>query len=183
RGGARELRVRDLLQADPIAWTPVRGSPRSSTVGLSSWHLCTRDQVGQVIVHARYREVRLALEGLADVVDAMRVAVEELHNGKNEALGLVEGVEDLVAGHGDRVRAGDTTLDLDEAQLARPGDAALDVVAELLEFAVGRLEAETAFDPHDDGSCACGADLRINGSCRRRCPTRHGREQARRHHQ
>ena len=64
-----------------------------------------------------------------------------------------------------------------------PGTTALDVVAELLEFAVGRLEAKIAFDSHDDGSCPCGAGLRVHGACRRRCPARHVREQARRHHQ
>ena len=51
---------------------------------------------------------------------------------------------------------GHAALDLDEAQLAGAGHAALDVVAELLELAVGRLEAEAALDLHDDGAGAGG---------------------------
>jgi hypothetical protein len=42
----------------------------------------------------------------------------------------------------------DAALDLDEAQLARARNAALDVVAELLELAVSGLEAKTALDLH-----------------------------------
>ena len=70
---------------------------------------------GEVVVHARHPEVRLALEGPAQVVDPVRVVVVR----------LVERVEDLVLGDGDRVGAGDAALDLDEAQLARAGDARL----------------------------------------------------------
>ena len=41
--------------------------------------------------------------------------------------------------------------------------AALDVVAELLELAVGRLEAEAALDLHDDGAGPRGGGLRVGG--------------------
>ena len=54
-------------------------------------------------------------------------------------------------------------LHLDEAQLAGAGNAAFDVVAELLELAVGRLEAEAALDVHDDGASAGGARLGVGG--------------------
>ena len=78
----------------------------------------------------------------------------------------------------------DAPLHLDEAQLAGAGHAALDVVAELLELAVGRLEAEAALDLHDDGAGPRGAGLRVGGTRRRwQRPARHRREQPHRHHQ
>ena len=51
-------------------------------------------------------------------------------------------------------------LHLDKAELAGARNATLDVVAESLELAVGRLEAEATLDFHDDLSRArrCGAD-------------------------
>src|SRR5206468_2868302 len=55
-------------------------------------------------------------------------------------------------------------LHLDEAELTSAGDAALDVVAEFLELAVGRLEAKVAFDRHEDGTRQRGAGLGADGA-------------------
>ena len=56
----------------------------------------------------------------------------------------------------------DAALHLDEAQPPGARHAALDVVAELLELAVGRLEAERALDLHHDGAGARGGGLRVD---------------------
>ena len=58
-------------------------------------------QVLERVVDARRPEVRLALERLPDVVDAVRFVVEELDDGEDEVLRLVQRVEDLVARDGD----------------------------------------------------------------------------------
>src|SRR5581483_7234894 len=107
----------------------------------------------EVVVDAGHPEVRLALEGAAQVAHAVRIALQELDQREDEVVGFVEAGEDLVLGHGHGVRAGHAPLHLEEAQapLVRAGhDAALDVVAELLELAVGGLEAQGALDLHHD---------------------------------
>ena len=98
-------------------------------------------EIGEGVVDAGDAEVGLAAEGFAHVVDAVGVVGQKLDDGEAVVLGLVERVEDLVAGHGDGWGAMHAALDLDEAQLAGAGDAALEVVAEVLELAVGGLEA------------------------------------------
>jgi hypothetical protein len=73
---------------------------------------------------------------------AVRVFAGELDDGEDEIVGLVERVENFVARDGDRRRAGTRPFTSMKRSLPVPGNAALDVVAELLEFAVGRVEAE-----------------------------------------
>ncbi|EXI71428.1 MAG: hypothetical protein AW07_03657 [Candidatus Accumulibacter sp. SK-11] len=110
--------------------------------------------------------------------------VDELDDGENEVLGLVEREENLVARDGDRRRAGNAALHFDEAQLAGAGNAAFNVVTQLLEFAIGGIEAELALDVHDDGPGAGGADLCVCGqSGCGRCLAGHGLDQADRDHQ
>src|ERR1700730_15293137 len=127
----------------------------------SSRRLRPRQQLGEVGVHPRHPEIRLAPERRPDVVDALRAFIEELDDAQDEVLGLVERVEDLVAGHGDGGGARDAALHLDEAQLAGAGDATLDVVAELVELAVGGLEAEAAFGLDDDRAGPRGGRPRV----------------------
>ena len=99
-------------------------------------------QPGEVVVHAGHPKIRFPLKRLAQVVDLVPIIVQEFDDGEDEVVRLVEGVEDLVACHGDGRGARDATLHLDEAQLAGAGDAALDVVTELVEFPVGGVEAK-----------------------------------------
>src|SRR5690606_10118451 len=108
-------------------------------------------------------EIGLALEGAAQIVDAVGVTVQELDDGEDEVIGLVEGGEDLVLGDGDGGGTDDAALDLEEAQGAGAGDAALDVVAELVGLAVAGLKAEVAFGPHDDGAGASSGGLGVEG--------------------
>ena len=75
-------------------------------------------------------------------MDALRIIAQKFDKRQNLIIRLVEGIEDLVLGDRHRLRAGDAPLHLDEAQLARAGHAALDVVAELLELAVARRETQ-----------------------------------------
>ena len=90
-------------------------------------------QFGKIVVDACHAEVRFALEGLPDIVDAVCVALEEFHYGKNEIIGLVERVEDFIAGYRDCRRAGYATLYLDEAQLPGTRHTALDIIAKFLK--------------------------------------------------
>src|SRR5712691_63355 len=117
------------------AASPPQCPGASKSMG-SCWHLGTRNQLREVVVHARHPEVGLTLERPAHIVNAMLVATLEFHDGQDEVFRLVEGVEDLVLRHGDRRRARDASLDLDEPQFPCSGDAALDVVADLLGLAV-----------------------------------------------
>ena len=118
------------------------------------------------MVHARHATVRLALEGPVQVVHSMRVGRLKPDDAEHEDFGLVERIEDLVFRDRDRRCPFHTALDLDEPQLARAGHAAFDVVAVLLELAVGRIKAEAAFDIDDNGVCPCGTDLGVGGGGR-----------------
>ena len=95
-------------------------------------------------------------------MDAVRVTVE-LHDGQDEILRFVEGVQNFVARDGDRRCACDPPFDLDETQPSRAGHAGFDVVAELFGFPVHRLEAQAAFHLHDDCPRAGGVDGRVHG--------------------
>ena len=58
------------------------------------------------------------MEGLAYVVHPVVVISHELDDGEDVVIGLVQRVEDLVAGDQDVGRAADSPLDLDEPQSA-----------------------------------------------------------------
>src|SRR2546426_1330999 len=153
-------------------------------VCLSSRRLRPGQQIPEIIVDACDTEVRLTLEGTAQVVDAMRLIGEELDDGKDEVVGFVERVEDLVLRDRDGRRVRQAPLYLDEAQPARAGDAALDVVAELLVLAVCRLESEATLDFHDDGARTRGGGLSINRRAwGRDGPACEGGKEAHRYHQ
>jgi hypothetical protein len=91
------------------------------------------EQLAEIVVYAGHTKIRLPLERSAQRVHPVCVIVQKLDDGQDEVVRLVERVEDLVARHGDGLGAGDSALDLDEAKLAGSGNAALDVVPELLE--------------------------------------------------
>ena len=124
------------------------------------------EQLGEAVVDAGDAEVGLALEGAAQVVDAVGAVLQELDDGEDVGVGFVERVEDFVAGDGDAGRAADPALDLDEAEATGGGVAAFDVVAESFELAVGWLVAKAALDRHYDHARAGGRGLRV-GSCDR----------------
>ena len=86
----------------------------------------------------------------------MIIIAQKLDNRQHIILRLVERVEDLILGDGDRCRAvaADASLHLDEARPARAWHAALDVVARLLEFPVNRLKTQTALNFH--AGCMAG---------------------------
>lgn len=74
--------------------------------------------------------------------------------------GLFNEYQDLVAGDRDRRSAAGPALDLDEPEPARVRHAALDIVPQLLELPVGRVEPETPLGLHDDAARA--ADSRVS---------------------
>jgi hypothetical protein len=114
----------------------------------------------------------------------MAIVGRELDDCEDEILWLVERVENLVSGDGDGRRARTPALHLDEAQAPRSRNAALDVIAEPLELAVGRLETEASLDLHHDLARPRRGGLGVDGCSRRGCrPLAHGREQAHRNHQ
>lgn len=88
--------------------------------------------------------------------------VHKLDDGEDEVLRLVEGIENLVLGDSDGARSGNPPFDLEEAQLARAGHRAFDVIAELLEFPVHGFEAETPLEFHHDSPGAGRAFLGID---------------------
>src|SRR5256885_381840 len=143
-------------RVDPTFGTPQRGSARSIAEAYSSRYLTPSQQFGEVVVHAGHTEVRLATERLAQVAHSMGVPVAELHDGENEVVGFVERVQYFVLRDCNGSRAGHPPLDLNEPQPAGTGHAALDVVAELRELAVGGLEAQGALDLHHDAAGAGG---------------------------
>src|SRR5438093_10926326 len=106
----------------------------------SFWRSCPRQEFGEIVIHARYPEIRLALERPPQIVNAVRVAALKLHDGKDEVVGLVEAIQNLVLRHSDGIRTGHPPFDLDESELAIlvrcAEDAALYIVAELLELTV-----------------------------------------------
>ena len=57
---------------------------------LSPRRLAPRQQFGEVVVDAGHTEIRLAHEGLAQVVRPMRVSRLELDDGEDEVFGLFE---------------------------------------------------------------------------------------------
>ena len=69
-------------------------------------------QLGKAIVCAGHPEVRLSLEGAAQVMDTVPAVVRKLHNGEDKGIGFVKRIKNLVAGDGDGFRAADTALDL-----------------------------------------------------------------------
>ncbi len=78
--------------------------------------LCPAQQLAEVIIYARHPKIRLTLKRLAQIMDTVRVITRELDDRENEVLGLIEGIEDLIAGHGYGGGARDTALHLDKAQ-------------------------------------------------------------------
>lgn len=112
------------------------------------------------------------------------VFIQELDNSQDEVIGLVERIEDLVAGDGDALCTRDSPFHLDETQLAGPGDTAFNVVAELLEFAVGGIKTQTALDAHNNRTGTGRAGLGIDrGGGNWSGASLDRMEQADRHHQ
>ena len=64
----------------------------------------------KVVIDARDSEIRLTLEGPTHVVHAVRIPFQELDDGEDKILGLVEGVENFVLGDGNRRGARDAAL-------------------------------------------------------------------------
>ena len=89
------------------------------------------------------------------------VISQELDDGEDEIIGLVQRVENLVAGDQDVGRAADPPLDLDEPQPAGAWHTAFDVVSPLLEFPVNRFKAQLPLDGHDNLTGSRGGGLGI----------------------
>src|SRR4051812_33550995 len=121
----------------PVYRQTLRPGPYARPAGMrSSRWLTASDQLRKVIVHAGHAEVGLAQEWPANVVDPVAVVAGELDNREDIVVWLVQRVQNLVAGDGDRGSPGDTALDFEEAQLSGAGHLTLDVVTELVEFAI-----------------------------------------------
>src|SRR6266849_3080485 len=104
-----------LTPTPPVRRAARTGSPAMMEQRLrSSADLPTRQQLIQIVVDARYCEIRLPLERMADVSRCARRIAIYLDNGEQEFVGLVEAGENLVLGHGDGLGAGSAPLHLDE---------------------------------------------------------------------
>ena len=105
----------------------------------------------------------------------MPAAVLKLHDPEDEVLGLVQGVQNLIARDRDRGRAAGPALDLDESKLARAWHPAFYVVPQFLELPVRRVKPKASLNLHNDSACPGGRFLRIHGrSCVRRFMPVHG---------
>src|SRR5664280_467773 len=92
------LRARGLVSSKMLTWAS--GFGLGCGLGCRSSRLFpSGEQLGKTVVDAIGVEVRLTPEGLAQVSDSVRVAIEELDHGEDVVLWLVERIEDLVAGH------------------------------------------------------------------------------------
>src|SRR5579875_4224557 len=96
----------------------------------------------------------------------MRTVLDELDDGENEVVGLVERIENLVPGHRECAGACVPALDLDEAQVPGPAVPALDVVTQLLVLPIDGLEPQRALHLHDDGAGTCCRSLRVGRGLR-----------------
>src|SRR5437867_10703579 len=66
----------------------------------STWRLRTGQKAAKVIIDARHPKIRFTLEGAAQIVHSVIVAILELNQCKDEVVRLVETGEDFVLGHG-----------------------------------------------------------------------------------
>ena len=81
----------------------------------SSRLLRPRQQLSEIVVNAGHSEIRLTLKGPTYIMDAVRIVFQELDDGEDEILGLVERVENFVPGHCDGRGAGYAALHFEKA--------------------------------------------------------------------
>src|SRR5690349_6348243 len=93
----------------------------------------------------------------------MGVAVEELDHTKNEIIGCVERIQDLVSRHRQRWLSGCAAFHFNEPEFTSLWVFAFNVVAQLFEFPIQRLETKATLDVHDDGASTRGNGEPING--------------------
>src|SRR5215469_3904780 len=108
----------------------------------------------------------------------------KLYDRQDEILGLIEGIENLVLCDCDGVRTSCPALDLKEAKAALVRDETLDVVAQLLPFAVKRYKAQPTLNVHHNRASLRGDSLIVHCAAhRRRWFARDCSEQSERNHQ
>ena len=139
----------------------IRNATQFSRRWSSRRRICPGNQLVQLIVHTRHPKVRFPLEGLAQVVQPMLSFPQELDDGEDEVIRLVEGRQYLILRHRDAVFPGRPSLHLDETQPPGSRHPALDIVAELLELTVHRLESQIALHLHDRGARPRGRCLGV----------------------
>src|ERR1039458_5653198 len=98
------------------------------------------EEVGEVVDDAFNSEVRLALEGLPDIVELALFSIHAGH-GENEIVGLIQGSQNLVSGDGHVGRVGHPAFYLEESQLSGPRYTGLHVVAALGDRKSTRLNS------------------------------------------
>ena len=60
------------------------------------------EQFREVVVHAPDAKIGFAVKRLAEVVNAVRVAIEKFDDGEDEVVRFVERIKNFVPGNGDR---------------------------------------------------------------------------------
>jgi hypothetical protein len=88
----------------------------------------------------------------------------KLDDRQDKVVGLIQRVQNLILGDGNRRRAFDAPLYLQEAQFALLGSWLSDIIAELLELTLDWLEAQAALDLHDNRPRTAAACL-STGCC------------------
>ena len=84
---------------------PLHCADEHVTAWPSSRRLRACQKLWKAVVHTRYVEVRFALERSAQIVNLMRVAVNELDHAEDEIVGRVERIENLVSTDGESLLA------------------------------------------------------------------------------
>ena len=130
--------------------------PRAASqvpVSPSRWFPRPRQQVREVVQDTGRAKVRLPLEGLPEVVDLVPAFLQEFDDRQDVVIRFVERKQDFVAGNRDGRRPLDPAFHFDEPEFASLGNPALDVVSQLLELSIDRLETHPTLHIHDNVAC------------------------------
>jgi hypothetical protein len=79
-------------------------------------------------------------------MDSVCIAVQKLHDCQNEIIRLVEGIQDFILGDSDGRGTRNAALYFEKTQTSAVLLQALDVIAKLFEFPVGRFETKLALN-------------------------------------
>src|SRR5581483_11788373 len=99
-----------------------------------------RQQFSKIVIHARHPKIGLPLEGLAGVVDPVRIVIQKFDNGQDKIIGLVQRIKDLVTSYSNRISSRYSSLYLDEAQLPGSRHTTFNIISKLFGFPISRLK-------------------------------------------
>jgi hypothetical protein len=78
----------------------------------SRWFSSLREKLGEVVVDAGHAEVRIPPELAAHILYPIGISIQELDDGENEVVRLIQRVENFVLGDRNRCGPCDAILDL-----------------------------------------------------------------------